>query len=93
MGASVGTETPLRACPIVMATKCGGALSVIMAEADPELLRLLKAERLAFERCQRLRGYPEDIEAVAQALLTEASQAVRDFRAKTFLIRTVTARR
>jgi hypothetical protein len=64
-----------------------------MAEADPELLRLLKAERLAFERCQRLRGYPEDIEAVAQALLTEASQAVRDFRAKTFLIRTVTARR
>jgi len=29
-----------------------------MATPDPELERLLKAERLAFERYDRLRGYP-----------------------------------
>jgi hypothetical protein len=57
--------------------------SVFMAERDaPELQRLLKAERLAFERYERLRGYPGDIQEAAQALLTEASEAVRDYRAK-----------
>jgi hypothetical protein len=53
-----------------------------MGEEEPELLRLLKAERLAFERCERLRGYPGDIQAPALALLTNAAQAVRDYRAK-----------
>ena len=53
-----------------------------MAAPDPELERLLKAERLAFERCERLRGYPGDVQEVALALKTEASEAVRDYRAK-----------
>jgi hypothetical protein len=53
-----------------------------MDQADPELVRLLNAERLAFERCARLRGYPADIQAAAQAILTNASEAVRDYRAK-----------
>lgn len=53
-----------------------------MDEEDPELLRLLNAERLAFERCERLRGYPGESQAAALALRHKASQAVRDYRAK-----------
>jgi hypothetical protein len=32
-----------------------------MADRDPELERLLKVERLALERYERLRGYPADV--------------------------------
>jgi hypothetical protein len=53
-----------------------------MADDDPELKRLLKAERLAFGRYDRLRGYPGDVQAVALALWTEATEAVRAYRAK-----------
>jgi hypothetical protein len=49
-----------------------------MVEKDPEL----QAERLAFERYERLRGYSADVQAVIQALLAEASEAIRDYRAK-----------
>jgi hypothetical protein len=53
-----------------------------MAAPDPKLERLLKAERLALERYDRLRGYPGDVQEVALALWTEATEAVRDYRAK-----------
>jgi hypothetical protein len=53
-----------------------------MAAADPNLERLLKAERLAFDRYDRLRGYPGDVQEAALALWTEATEAVRDYRAK-----------
>src|SRR5258708_34511798 len=53
-----------------------------MAAADPKLERLLKAERLAFERYDRLRGYPGDVQEVALALWTEATEAVREYRSK-----------
>jgi hypothetical protein len=53
-----------------------------MADRDPELERLLKAERLAFERYDQLRGYPGDVQEVALALWTEATEAVRAHRAK-----------
>ena len=53
-----------------------------MAAPDPEFERLLKAERLAFERYDRLRGYPGDVQDVALAIWTEAQEAVRDYRAK-----------
>jgi hypothetical protein len=53
-----------------------------MADRDPELEHLLKAERLAFERYDRLRGYPGDVQGPALALWTEATKAVRDYRAK-----------
>ena len=53
-----------------------------MADRDPELERLLKAERLAFERYDRLRGYPGGVQEVALALWTEATEAVRAHRAK-----------
>ena len=53
-----------------------------MAAPDPELERLLTAERLAFERYDRLRGYPADVQDVALAKWTEAQEAVRDYRAK-----------
>ena len=46
-----------------------------------ELQRLLKAERLARERYERLRGYP-DVEGPALALWTEAKQAVREYRSR-----------
>ena len=49
-----------------------------MAAAD----RLLKAERLTFDRYDRLRGYPGDVQEVALALWTEATEAGRDYRAK-----------
>jgi hypothetical protein len=53
-----------------------------MAAPDPELERLLKAERLAFERYDGLRGYPGDVQEVALALWTEATEAVREYRSK-----------
>ena len=52
-----------------------------MDEEDSELLQLLKLELWAFRRCERLRGYPPDVQAVALALKVKASQAVRDYRA------------
>ena len=36
-----------------------------VADPDPKLEHLLKAERLAFERYDRLRGYPWDVQEVA----------------------------
>jgi hypothetical protein len=53
-----------------------------MADRDPELEHLLKAERFAFERYDGLRGYPGDVQEAALALWTEATKAVRDYRAK-----------
>jgi hypothetical protein len=53
-----------------------------VAAADPKLERLLKAERLASERYDRLRGYPGDVQEVALALWTEATEAVLDYRSK-----------
>jgi hypothetical protein len=49
---------------------------------DPELDRLLRLERLAFERYDRLRGYPGDVQEVALGLWTEATEAVRSYRSK-----------
>jgi len=51
-----------------------------VADQDPELERLLKSERLAFERYERLRGYPADVQGAALALWTEATKAVREYR-------------
>jgi hypothetical protein len=56
--------------------------SLKMADRDPELELLLKAERQAFERYDRLRGYPGDVQELTLALWTEAQEAVRDYRAK-----------
>ena len=56
--------------------------SLSVADSDPELERLLKTERLAFERYERLRGFPPDVQAVALALWTEATGAVREYRSK-----------
>jgi hypothetical protein len=53
-----------------------------MADRDPELEHLLKAERLAFERYDGLRGYPGDVQEIALGLWTEAQEAVREYRAK-----------
>ena len=53
-----------------------------MADRDPELEHLLKAERLAFERYDGLRGYPGGVQEVALALWTEAQEAIRAYRAK-----------
>ena len=53
-----------------------------MADSDPEVERLLKTERVAFERYDRLRGYPADVQEVALALWTEATESVRDYRSK-----------
>jgi hypothetical protein len=53
-----------------------------MADDDPGLERLLAVERAAFERCEELRGYPAPEQVAALALLTEATKAVRDYRAK-----------
>jgi hypothetical protein len=47
----------------------------------PEFLTLLIAERLAFERLQRLRGYPDDVVNAAEDLWREAAEAVRQYRA------------
>jgi hypothetical protein len=53
-----------------------------MADRNPELERLLKAERLAFNRYDGLRGYPGDVQEIALDLWTEAQEAVRAYRAK-----------
>ena len=53
-----------------------------MACVAPELLTLLIAERLARERLERLRGYPNDVLEAAESLWREAAQAVADYRAK-----------
>jgi hypothetical protein len=53
-----------------------------VADPDPKLEHLLKAERLAFERYDRLRGYPGDVQEVALVLWTEATEAVREYRSK-----------
>ena len=53
-----------------------------MAAPDPELERLLKAERLAFKRYDRLRGYPGDVQIGALASWTDATEAVRNHRPK-----------
>jgi hypothetical protein len=52
-----------------------------MNDQNGELQRLLKAERLARERYERLRGYPA-VEGPALDLWTEAKQAVREYRSK-----------
>jgi hypothetical protein len=54
----------------------------MMADRDPELERLLKAERLAFNRYDGLRGYPGDVQEIALDLWTEAQEAVREYLAK-----------
>jgi hypothetical protein len=51
-------------------------------DEDLELRRLLKLELWAFRRCERLRGYPPDVQAAALTLKVKASKAVRDYRAK-----------
>jgi hypothetical protein len=51
------------------------------ASVEPELLTLLIAERLAFERLQRLKGYPDDVVKAAEDLWREAAEAVRQYRA------------
>ena len=53
-----------------------------MTDEDPGLERLLAVERAAFERCEGLRGYPGAEQEVALALWTEATKAVRGYRAK-----------
>jgi hypothetical protein len=53
-----------------------------LAAADPKLERLLKAERLALEGYERLRGYPGNAQEIALELWTEAQEAVRAHRAK-----------
>ena len=53
-----------------------------MAPVAPELLTLLIAERLARERLERLRGYPDEVLEAAECLWREAAQAVADYRAK-----------
>jgi len=53
-----------------------------MADRDPELERLLKVERLASERYERLRGYPGEAQAVALASLLEAREVVREYRSR-----------
>ena len=64
------------------ATKSRFVYSLSVADSDPELERLLKAERLAFERYDRLRGYPADVQGAALALWTEATEALREYRSK-----------
>jgi hypothetical protein len=53
-----------------------------MACVNPELLTLLIAERLARERLETLRGYPDDVLEAAESLWRETAQAVADYRAK-----------
>ena len=64
------------------ASKSRFVYSLMIADRDPELERLLKAERLAFNRYDGLRGYPGDVQEIALDLWTEAQDAVRDYRAK-----------
>jgi hypothetical protein len=53
-----------------------------VAKADPELDRLMAVERAAFDRYQRLKGFPGDVPEIALALWTEATAAVGEYRAK-----------
>ncbi len=53
-----------------------------MGDQDPELERLATAERATFDRLQRLKGFPVEVQAAAEALWKEAAQAVQDYRAK-----------
>jgi hypothetical protein len=53
-----------------------------MDDPDPKLEHSLKAERLAFERYERLRGYPAHVQEAALALGTESAEAVREYRSK-----------
>jgi hypothetical protein len=69
-------------CPQWTAAQSRFVCYVCVAELDLELERLLKAERLASERYERLRGYPGDVQEVALALKVEATEAVRERRAK-----------
>jgi hypothetical protein len=46
-----------------------------------EFKRLLAAERVAFERYERLRGFPGDVQEAARCLWTEAKEAVDKYRA------------
>jgi hypothetical protein len=64
------------------ATKSRFVYSPLMTDQDLELERLLKAEHSAFERYERLRGYPADVQGAALALWTEATEAVREYRSK-----------
>jgi hypothetical protein len=48
---------------------------------DKDLENLLKAEREAHERYERLRGYPPD-EGEGLGFRQEATEAVREFRSK-----------
>src|ERR1700733_6585701 len=52
-----------------------------MPRVAPELLTLLIAERLAFERLQRLKGYPDDVVRAAEELWRGAGGAVQEYRA------------
>jgi len=47
----------------------------------PELTRLLAAERAAFKRYERFRGFPGDVQAAALSIWTEAREAVEKYRA------------
>jgi hypothetical protein len=60
----------------------GKSRLIEQADRNPELERLMKVERLALEHYDRLRGYPGDVQEVALALWTEATEAGRDYRAK-----------
>ena len=53
-----------------------------MTKADPELMRLLEAERFARERVLRFRGYPTDITKAAEELLAEAIADVHAYRTR-----------
>ena len=64
------------------ASKSNFVRCLFMGEQDRELERMLKAERLAFERYEQLRGYPGDVQEAALALWTEAAAVVRAYRAK-----------
>jgi hypothetical protein len=57
-------------------------ICIEMVDPDPELEHLLKAERLAFNRYDGLRGYPGDVQEIALDLWTEAQDAVRAYRAR-----------
>ena len=59
-----------------------GILQRMSNDNDPELARLLTAEREAADRYEQLRGYPADAQVVGLAALQEAREAVRAYRAK-----------
>jgi hypothetical protein len=81
---AVTAKASARGCSVWnrTATKSHFVYSLSVANPDPKLEGLLKAERLAFERYDRLRGYPADVQGPALALWTEATEAVREYRSK-----------